>query len=466
MSVPSPSRTQVGPTSSGVLTDRSERFIRLTAVWVAVLIAACAMVLSYAGLHDLALDAQIPEPLALLVPVMVDGLQFVGSLGVVYSTLSGLRTWYPWMLLMMGVSVSAWGNWQAAPPDLTAKLLHAAAPIILALVLEELLRVMRHKVRLATAAAATPVPAPVPAATSEETGTVGVVAGTGEATEEALPEGLSADVPSPDLDAPTTREVSADGPTDGPPATSAPSVEEAAAASPRHAEQSSENGSWDMRPVVLPPSAVRERRPDSAPSAPSTPSTPKARDKKPAPAAPDGVRSFRDEVAALLTRNPDATAASIARDLGKDPSYTRKVVRDVKAELEAAPAPGLSDDSAAASTGTSETATAAPALAPADQPTPSPTPTASPTASPTAAAGETTAPVASDDPFWTPPPVTVTPTTTPTTTPTATPAGGTGPVDRVPANPARPSLVAVETTDDLPDADDPFAAPAAYAGRA
>lgn len=127
-----------------MLTPTTERVIRRCSVGSALLIAVAATVLSYAGLYALALRAGVTPGLALLVPVMVDGMQFVGSLGVVYSTLCGLRTAYPWLLMLLGVAVSVWGNWIAAPPGLAAKAVHSASPLVLAVVLEELLRVPRR----------------------------------------------------------------------------------------------------------------------------------------------------------------------------------------------------------------------------------------------------------------------------------------------------------------------------------
>jgi hypothetical protein len=130
------------------LTPRATRYIRLVSVGSAALIALCAVILSYSGLHALAIQSGISPRLAVLLPVVVDGTAVTGMAGVLYSTLAGIRTWYPWLLVLLGVAVSVWGNWVAAPPDLVAKGVHAASPLILALVLEELLRVTRHRVRL------------------------------------------------------------------------------------------------------------------------------------------------------------------------------------------------------------------------------------------------------------------------------------------------------------------------------
>lgn len=133
------------------ISPRASRAIRRSAIASAVVIAICATALSYSGLHALALRAGVDPRLAFVWPVIVDGLQLVGSLGVMYSTLSRISTKYPWFLMLLGTAISVVGNWVSAPPDLTSQVLHASAPLILALVLEELMRVARHKVSAAAA---------------------------------------------------------------------------------------------------------------------------------------------------------------------------------------------------------------------------------------------------------------------------------------------------------------------------
>lgn len=338
--------SDAGRPVGGVLTPRMERLIRVGSVGSALVIAISAMVLSYAGLHDLALDAKVHPRLALLVPVMVDGLQFVGSLGVVYSTLSGLRSWYPWCLMLMGVSISAWGNWQAAPDDLTAKLLHAAAPVILALVLEELLRVMRHKVQRHAKASGDQLVAPQPQAVTRSAAR--------PSEPESKPEvDLKADESRSDAEAPPEPvvepvvEPGAEQVADAEPVAS---VDRAATEEGTETEGDEEPGAREV---------ATEGQPDRDPSRDMD-------DGEELPPYPQGA-PFKDQVRHILVRNPNMPAAKIARVMGKDPSYTRKIVRDVRAALdeEAAaaamnPSQGLSrHPSSAPASGTGERASEA-----------------------------------------------------------------------------------------------------------
>lgn len=81
--------------------------------------------------------------MAWLLPVLIDGLVLTGSLGVIAATLSGVGTWYPWMLTIFGVAASVAGNVAAAPDNLVAQLVHATPPIVFALAIEGLLRIWR-----------------------------------------------------------------------------------------------------------------------------------------------------------------------------------------------------------------------------------------------------------------------------------------------------------------------------------
>jgi hypothetical protein len=127
------------------LTENAERTLRRVAVFAVFVIAAAAAVLSFNGLRNLALEAGIPFQLAWIFPVIVDGLTLVGSLGVVHAVLSGLRSWYPWTLTMIGVGLSVWGNVASSPPGITAQIVHAIPPVVLALSLEALLKVYRYR---------------------------------------------------------------------------------------------------------------------------------------------------------------------------------------------------------------------------------------------------------------------------------------------------------------------------------
>lgn len=416
-----PVRVPIG----GLLTPRMERLIRIGSVGSAVVIATCAMVLSYSGLLDLALDAQVHPRLALLVPIMVDGLQFVGSLGVVYSTLSGLRSWYPWILMLMGVTISAWGNWQAAPDDLTAKLLHASAPIILALVLEELLRVMRHKVHLHNAAwlaqqeaseapevaegaegAESPAEAlpgslsstVSPAATAPDV--TGAVAQASETAVSTAVEDLASMVvepaPEPHVARPTATPpaavvAGADPVVEPEPVVVATrQVDTDPVVEPETFRGPGSGPTWTPREPILP--VRRDPEPVAHPTGERPPvvaeqATPSV---SPDPTLPFGGEddeeetlppysesgTLKEQVREILIAEPEIPAAKIARVMRRDASYMRRIVREVKAEL---------DEEAAASTQATAPAPApAPASGPASGPVPAPVPAPAPSPVPSA----------------------------------------------------------------------------------
>ena len=353
-----PGRVPLG----GVLTPRVERAIRTGAFGSALVIALAAMILSYAGLNELAQHAGVNGHLSLLVPVMVDGLQFVGSLGVVYSTLSGLRSWYPWTLMLLGVAVSAWGNWQAAPDLMTAKMLHASAPVILALVLEELLRVTRHKVQvhaLNYLAANTP---DNPTATL--TASTALVAG----TETAAGSGLMRETPL--LDALVTEEPVWGQASDGvPSAANTPVVPTPVTTGTRDTAGATTvlrtpaevptaivtaPATVPVATAVVTPVTASENRSESQPETSDIRSTSvevssglsrvvsmepssmaaASYDVDVLPEYPADA-TFREQIRVMLVADPELRPAKISRVTGKDASYTRKVFKEAQADLEA-----------------------------------------------------------------------------------------------------------------------------------
>lgn len=149
------------PAPIGLSSVAARRIRRITVATVLAL-ALAAAVLSFSGLMTLAEESGIPASLAWLLPIIIDGLVITGSLGVIASTLTGVPTWYSWMLTLLGVTASVIGNVAAAPDDLMSQAVHATPPITFALAVEGLLRVYRiHAV--ASMTTVDPAPAPVPA---------------------------------------------------------------------------------------------------------------------------------------------------------------------------------------------------------------------------------------------------------------------------------------------------------------
>lgn len=327
----------------GILTARSERFIRWASLGSAMVIAICAMVLSYAGLHDLALDAAIAPELALLVPIMVDGLQFVGSLGVIYSTLSGLRSWYPWTLMLMGVSISAWGNWQAAPDVMTAKLLHAAAPVILALVLEELLRVMRHRVVQHAHAQAQAEAESTPRTGGTTPGAGVTVAARSSAPSDVEPDVTEGTVPvqvsSTDVDTTASTVLAPDVAPDVAGAEAVRAVVPEVTVDQDTTSKPEPGATWTPRERVVPLSDLRQGGSTSPMPTRSAAVADEDDDEgeDDGSAMPDFPQDapVREQVAAILRVAPKMTASRIAEAIERDPSYVRKVAKSVRDEFAA-----------------------------------------------------------------------------------------------------------------------------------
>lgn len=139
------------------MSPAATRRIRRVTVTAVALLALIAAVLSFEGLRTLALDAGIHPNLAWLLPLVIDGLVIVGSLGVITATLVGTAVWYFWLLTLLGVVVSIIGNIAAAPDTLLAQSVHAIPPLVFALSIEGLLAIYR-----ASAQATTPEPPALP----------------------------------------------------------------------------------------------------------------------------------------------------------------------------------------------------------------------------------------------------------------------------------------------------------------
>lgn len=168
--------TSTTPTPAVGLSPEAARRIAHTATAVVILVGLTAGILSWEGLHRLALDAGINPRLAWGVPLVIDGTVVAGLLGTLAGALSGTGIRYPLALVMLGASASVAGNIAAAPATTVGRTVAVAAPLCLAATLEQGLRVLRHRAGLpaprtrrqrtpvAPAVAGTPVvPAAAPA---------------------------------------------------------------------------------------------------------------------------------------------------------------------------------------------------------------------------------------------------------------------------------------------------------------
>lgn len=124
---------------------RSDRVIYRAAAATTTVLALCAFALSYNSLHELAVASGIPYALSFLYPAVIDGLLLIGSLQILYAATRGVRSWGGIFLVALGVISSVAGNIAVSPPSLTARLVHAASPIVLFLSLEALTSLLRQR---------------------------------------------------------------------------------------------------------------------------------------------------------------------------------------------------------------------------------------------------------------------------------------------------------------------------------
>lgn len=123
--------------------EMSDRRIYRVASGTTIVIAICAAVLSYSALRHLAIQSGIEGTLAYLFPLTLDGLILIGALMVLFAATRGRRSWGGVFLTGLGVISSVAGNVAVSPNTLTARLVHAAAPIVLFLAVEAVTSLMR-----------------------------------------------------------------------------------------------------------------------------------------------------------------------------------------------------------------------------------------------------------------------------------------------------------------------------------
>jgi len=117
----------------------------LIAVWTVVI---SSFVLSFSGVRELGIQAGYHPILAALLPLCLDGLVLAGSITILDAEMRGLSKKFGWTITLVGVAASVAANVAtAASLGLTAQVVHAAPPVVLALALEAWLSTMRGDVR-------------------------------------------------------------------------------------------------------------------------------------------------------------------------------------------------------------------------------------------------------------------------------------------------------------------------------
>lgn len=132
---------------SKYIITKSDKRIYNVASFTVIVLAISSAVLSYSALYELAVAAGIDKLLAYLFPVTIDGLILSGSLLVLFAANRGRRSWGGLFLTALGVVSSIAGNVAVSPQNMTAQLVHAAAPVVLFLSLEATTSLIRQMQR-------------------------------------------------------------------------------------------------------------------------------------------------------------------------------------------------------------------------------------------------------------------------------------------------------------------------------
>lgn len=324
------------------LTPRAERAIRRASTAAVSFVAVAAAVLSFSGLHELAVRSGFHPTLGILFPLATDVAVAAFSLAVLHHRMVGLRAWWPWLCMMLGVAVSVAGNIWAAPPDMVSRLVHAWPPIIFALSFETVTRLVRHRITHATPAEGD----------AEDAATVGHATVTSPEQSTVAPI-TAPTLPDRHLAASTVSEpaAAAEAAPAVPPANAERAVDQPAPAvadtSPVVEDAIGEESKQEPAPAAVPVVAQETPQPVAPTPAPAAPAPAAPAPAAPAPKAaelapknltaerpkPPQAGTVREQIVDILRAAPDTTAAQIARDLNRDRSYVSKIVREVKKEL-------------------------------------------------------------------------------------------------------------------------------------
>lgn len=305
------------------LTPEAERRIRRTSTAFVVFVAIAAAVLSFSGLHKLALAADFHPYIAWLFPIATDVAVAAFSLRVLHHSLAGLRSWYAWLCTMLGVAVSVAGNVWAAPDDLVSRLVHAWPPLVFALSFEALTRLTRHRIAAtqhedhspaATSLPEPPASVPAPAAPP--------AAAPLEAPVEVID--LARSLPEP----PTAPQAADLSPSDL--HSTRPLLIVSSLVDPELTEESApeEPPTGVTSPQTTPTSTPAGGRHRAEPAVAPPPAT------RTSPQGAAGTRplTLRQRIVALLEENPGLSQAEIARLLDADPSGVSKNCRRLRTE--------------------------------------------------------------------------------------------------------------------------------------
>lgn len=124
---------------------RSDRRIYLASSTVVIILALAAGILSYSALKTLAVMSGINPILALLFPLVIDGLILSGTLLVLFFAVRGRRSFFGIFLTLLGVVASIAGNVAVSDNNLIHQIVHGAPALVLFLSLEALTILLRTR---------------------------------------------------------------------------------------------------------------------------------------------------------------------------------------------------------------------------------------------------------------------------------------------------------------------------------
>lgn len=134
-------------TTTATLSMKGDRWIRLSAIAMMVIVSCASATLSWHGLSHLAVISGIPADIAWLLPLAIDGSLILGSIETVHAVLTGRNPYYGWILTSVGVTLSIYGNiTSASASGFQSSLVHSIAPCVLFLSVEALVRVIKFRI--------------------------------------------------------------------------------------------------------------------------------------------------------------------------------------------------------------------------------------------------------------------------------------------------------------------------------
>jgi hypothetical protein len=131
-----------------VIATRIERIIPDATGCLAILIMACAFLLSFANLQVGAVQAGISPWLSWAWPVCIDALLIAGSLMILRSSLRQESTRFGWMVVVIFTGVSIGFNIAHSPEDFISRAAHAVPPITLMVSIEMFTMIIRSDLKV------------------------------------------------------------------------------------------------------------------------------------------------------------------------------------------------------------------------------------------------------------------------------------------------------------------------------